>query len=193
MLLYELQSQLETMKDEQTHGKEVKPEHMEVIHTNLPLVSEYCDMKPYQGDSSYSSLRQSMKDAERWLVKQGNKVTLKADALMADKIQQMGKDGVLDLKRRHYNLKLKDCVTGADQRKVFDIVDSHIVPRSGLIYLTPRSHWGSAPFYSWEKILGTWHIKTLWFNLAVMGLMCILMAILLFTDCPGRYIRKETY
>ena len=193
VLLYELQSQLETMKDEQTHGKEVKPEHMEVIHTNLPLVSEYCDMKPYQGDSSYSSLRQYMKDAERWLVKQGNKVTLKADALMADKIQQMGKDGVLDLKRRHYNLKLKDCVTGADQRKVFDIVDSHIVPRSGLIYLTPRSHWGSAPFYSCEKILGTWHIKTLWFNLAVMGLMCILMACLLFTDCPGRYIRKETY
>ena len=68
-----------------------------------------------------------------------------------------------------------------------------IVPRSGLIYLTPRSHWGHAPFYSCEKILGTWHIKTLWFNLAVMGLMCVIMALLLFTDCPGRYTRKETY
>ena len=193
VLLYELQSQLETMKDEQTRGKDVKPEHMEVIHTNLPLVSEYCGMEPYQGDNSYSSLRQYMKDAEQRLTKQGNKVTLKSDALMADKIRQMGKDGVLDLKRRCYNLKLKDCVTGADQRKVIDIVDSHIVPRSGLIYLTPRSHWGHAPFYSCEKILGTWHIKTLWFNLAVMGLMCVIMALFLFTDCPGRYTRKETY
>ena len=150
-------------------------------------------MEPYQGDDSYSSLRQYMKDAEQWLVKQGNKVTLYADALMTDKIRQMGKDGVLDLKRRCYNLKLKDCVTGADQRKVIDIVNNHIVPRSGLIYLTPRSHWGNAPFYSCEKILGSWHIKTLWFNLAIMGLMCIIMALLLFTDYPGRYIRKETY
>ena len=193
VLLYELQSQLETMKDEQTRGKEVKPEHLEVIRTNIPLVSEYCGMETYQGDDSYRSLRQYIKDAEQWLVKQGNKVTLYADALMTDKIRQMGKDGVLDLKRRCYNLKLKDCVTGADQRKVIDIVNNHIVPRSGLIYLTPRSHWGNAPFYSCEKILGSWHIKTLWFNLAIMGLMCIIMALLLFTDYPGRYIRKETY
>lgn len=46
--LYEIQSQLETLKDEQTHGKDVKPEHMEVIRTNLPIVTEYCGMKAYQ-------------------------------------------------------------------------------------------------------------------------------------------------
>ena len=99
----------------------------------------------------------------------------------------------MELKRDHCNLKLKDVVTGADQRRVIDIIDSHIVPRAGIVYLTPRSTWGHAPFYSSEKILGDWHIKTLWYNLSVMGLMIIILAILLFTDCPGRYVRKEGY
>ena len=34
--LYELQSQLETMKDEQQNGKPVDANHLEVIRTNLP-------------------------------------------------------------------------------------------------------------------------------------------------------------
>ncbi|MBQ2587910.1 MAG: ATP-binding cassette domain-containing protein, partial [Prevotella sp.] len=38
--LYELQSQLKTMQDEQIHGKEVKPEHIEIIRTNLPIITE---------------------------------------------------------------------------------------------------------------------------------------------------------
>ena len=193
VLLYELQSQLETMNDEQKSGKEVKPEHLEVIHTNLPLVSEYCSIEPYTGDDSYASLRQYMKEAEKQLVLDGNKATLKADALMAKMIDEKGKEGVLELKRNHCNLKLKDVVTGADQGRVIDIVDGHIVPRAGIIYLTPRSTWGQAPFYSCEKRLGNWHIKTLWFNLAVMGIMTLILAVLLFTDCPGRYVRKEGY
>ena len=193
IFLYELQSQLETMRDEQKNGKPVKPEHLEVIHTNLPLITERCEMKPYEGDDSYTSLRQYMKEAEQILVKQGNKATLKADAQMATMIREHGKDSVLTLKRNHCNLKLKDVVTGADQRRVIDIVDNHIVPRAGIIYLTPRNQWGNAPFYSSEKILGEWHIKTLWFNLSIMGIMSIILAILLFTDCPGRYVRKEGY
>ena len=193
IFLYELQSQLETMRDEQKNGKPVKPEHMEVIHTNLPLITEQCGVEPYQGDDSYESLHSYMKEAERILVVEGNKATLKADAQMAKMIQEIGKEGVMELKRDHCNLKLKDVVTGADQRRVIDIIDSHIVPRAGIVYLTPRSTWGHAPFYSSEKILGDWHIKTLWYNLSVMGLMIIILAILLFTDCPGRYVRKEGY
>ena len=41
--LYELQSQVETMKDEVKKGKPVDPEHMRVIETNLPLLTEFCD------------------------------------------------------------------------------------------------------------------------------------------------------
>ena len=157
--LYELQSQLETMNDEQKRGREVKPSHMRVIKTNLPVLSDYCGMEPYQGDYSYESLRKYMKEVERELSKRGNKATLAGDALMAKFLHDYGKDNVLELKRNNFNLKLEEFVIGADQQRMLDIVDDHIVARAGLVYLTPRSHIGRAPFYSSEKILGSWHIK----------------------------------
>ena len=188
---YELQSQLETMNDEIKRGKEVKAEHMEVIRTNLPILTEFCGMKPYSGDYSYASLRSYLDEAERLLVNRGNKATLKADALMCSMIRQEGKEAVLELKRNNYNYKLEECVVGADQRRMLDIVDGHIVPRTGLIFLTPCNNMGRAPFYSSEKIVGSWHIKTLHFNLTVLLLMCCIVTVLLLTDCPGRFIRKE--
>jgi hypothetical protein len=188
--LYELQSQLETLEDEKKRGKEVNPAHLRVIRTNLPLLTEYCGMQPYEGDESYASLHQYMKEAESILAKRSNTSTLKANAVVSKYVRTHGKESLLELKRNNYNLKLEDCVIGADQGRMLDVIDDYIVPRTGLIFLTPQSHVGRAPFYSSEKILGTWHIKTLWFNMAVMLLMCIVVALLLFNDCPGRYIRK---
>ena len=190
-LLYELQSQLETMKDEQKRGKEAKVDHMAVIRTNLPLVTDYCGMKPYSGDESYQSLYDYMKEAENLLSKRSNDISLKADALTARYVRENGKESLLELKRQNHNIKLEDCVIGADQRRMLDIIDNYAVPRTGLIFLTPQSTVGRAPFYSSEKIIGQWHVKTLWFNMAVLLLMSIIATVLLLTDCPGRYIRKS--
>jgi ABC-type multidrug transport system ATPase subunit len=180
--LYELQSQLETMKDEANRGKTVSEEHLQVIKTNLPELTQYCDMQPYGGDFSYTSLYDYMQEAENILADRSNEYTLKADALMTALIRKVGKDAVLELKRSNYNTKLEDCVIGADQQRMLDVVDSHIVPRTGLVYLTPRSHIGSAPFYSSEKLVGSYHVKTLWFNMAILLLMGILVTVLLLTD-----------
>ena len=189
-LLYELQSQLETLKDEQKRDKKSNVDHMAVIRTNLPLITAYCDMKPYSGDESYQSLYDYMREAENILSKRSNEISLKADALTSSYIRQNGKEALLDLKRQNYNIKLEDCVIGADQQRMLDIIDNYAVPRTGLIFLTPQSTIGRAPFYSSEKIVGSWHIKTLWFNMAVLLLMCIITTLMLLTDCPGRYIRK---
>lgn len=189
--LYEIQSQLETLKDEQTHGKDVKPEHMEVIRTNLPIVTEYCGMKAYQGDESYTSLYNYMKEAEKILSKRSNQATLKVDALTADFIRNYGKDALLDLKRNNFNLKLEDFVISAGNHKLLDVIDNTIVPRTVPIFLTPRNKTGRAPFYSSVKILGDTPVKTLWFNMAVLLLMSVIVTILLLTDRPGRYIRKD--
>ena len=190
--LYELQSQLETMKSEQDQGKEVKPLHMEVIRKNLPRITEYCGMKSYQGDYSYESLKAYMSEAENILSKHSNDISLKINAQVSSFIRQNGKEALLDLKRNHFNTKLEDCVIGADQQRMLDVVDDCIVPRTGLIFLTPQSRMGRAPFYSSEKIVGSWHIKTLWFNISVLLLMSVIMTILLLTDCPGRWIRKSS-
>ena len=189
--LYELQSQLETMKDEEKRGKEVKPEHLKTIQANLPILTTFCEMEPYTGDYSYQSLYDYMQEAERILAKRCNKATLQADNIMSQMLRDIGKDAVLELKRNNHNNKLEDFVIGADQQRMLDVVDHHIVPRSGLIFLTPASKMGRAPFYSSEKILGPYHIKTLWFNMSVLLLMCIIAATLLLNDWPGRLIRKQ--
>ncbi len=189
--LYELQSQLETMHDEELKGKEVKTQHLEVIQENLPKLIEFTGTKPYTGDYSYASLRNYLKELELYLNKESNKATLKADALMAKMVREQGKETVQQLKRNNYNLKLEEFVIGADQKKMVAVIDNYLVPRTSTIFLTPASQCGRAPFYSSEKVLGDWHIKTLWFNISIMLLMCLITALLLFTDCPGRYIRKE--
>ncbi len=189
-VLNELQSQLETKKDEEKKGKPVDPMHMETIRMNLPEITSYCQMKPYQGDYSYTSLYDYMKEAEDILAKRSNEATLKADNKMAAMIREQGKESILQLKRDNYNIKLEDCVIGADQRQMLDVIDGHLVPRMSIIYLTPRSQCGRAPFYSSEKIIGSWHIKTLWFNMSVLLMMCIILIILLLTDWPGKIIRK---
>ena len=189
--LDELQSQLETMKDEAKHHKDVKPEHIRVVQTNLPVLTAFCGMQPFQGKYEYDDLTKYLKEAEQILAKRSNQITLRDDARRADYIRKNGKEQLLDLKQNNYNLKLEDCVIGADQQKMLNVIDDYIVPRSYLIFLTPQSRMGRAPFYSSEKVIGSWHIKTLWFNIAVMLLMGIIVTLLLLTDCPGKYIRKS--
>ena len=188
--LYELQSQLQTLRDEQKNHKAVDPNHMEVIRTNLPRVTEFCGIQPYQGAYDYQSLYDYMQEAEKYLVKRSNKLALQRDAIMGQLLRTVGKDGVLALKRDNYNLKLEDCVVGADQHSMVDVIEDRIVPRTGLIFLTPFTSCGNAPFYSSEKVVGSWHIKTLWFNISIMLLMSILCIVLLLTDCPGKYVRR---
>ena len=188
--LYELQSQLETLRDEQKNHKTVDPNHMEVIRTNLPRLVDYCGLEPYQGDYGYQSLYDYMQNAEKLLVKRSNKLALQRDGIMSGMLRQYGKDGVLQIKRDNYNLKLEDCVVGADQHAMVDVIDNILVPRTGLIFLTPFTTCGNAPFYSSEKVVGSWHVKTLWYNMGILLLMSILCIILLLTDCPGRYVRK---
>ncbi|MBQ1665920.1 MAG: ATP-binding cassette domain-containing protein [Bacteroidaceae bacterium] len=190
-VLYELQSQLETMKSEQQTGKEVNPEHLEVIKTNLPLLTSYCKMDAYEGDWSYSSLYDYMKEAENLLTERSNRITLLADKQTARFVKENGKDVLLQLKRDNYNLQLEDCVIGMENQRMLDVIDNHIVARTGLVFLTPLSHNGRAPFYSCEKIIGDWHIKTIWFNLSVLLLMSIIVTWMLLTDCPGRFVRKD--
>ena len=187
--LYELESQLETMKAENAKKDTSNVDHMAVIKNNLPVITDFCGMKPYTGKYDYASLKSYMTEAENILSKEGNKLTLKADAMMSALIREIGREGVIQLKKDNYNLKLEDFVVGLNPRMV-EVVDNSLVPRTGIVYLTPRSHIGRAPFYSSEKILGSWHIKTLKYNMGVLLLMCIIMGLLLFTDTPGRFIRK---
>ena len=181
VFLKELQSQLETLKDERRRGLEVNPEHLRVIQTNLPVLTTFLGLEPYAGDWSDASLYSFLKELEQKLSKIGNKASLARNRMLSDLFRIYGKENVRALKRENYNIKLEDFVVGGEHGRLLDIVDSYIVPRAGFVYLTPRNNLGRAPFYSSEKILGPWHIKTLWFNMAVMVLMCFIVGGVLFS------------
>jgi hypothetical protein len=189
--LYEVQSQLETMNDEKEKGEEIKPEHIDVIKKALPTLSDICNMKPYTGDYSYKSLRAYTDEAERVLADRCNKATLAEDKIVTAIINKIGKEAYLDMKKAHYNMQLENFCINADTKHTHDIVDGYIVPRAGFIYLTPRSTNGRAPFYSSVKVIGDTEIPTLRFNIFVLLLMSVIVSVMLYSDYPGRYLRKD--
>lgn len=189
--LYEVQSQLETMHDEKTKGEEVQPEHMDVIKKALPTLSHICNMEPYSGDYSYNSLRDYTDIAEDTLSNRCNKATLEEDKIVMAIVNKIGKEAFLKMKKDHYNKQLENFCINADTKHTHDIIDGYIVPRAGFIYLTPLSTNGRAPFYSSVKVIGSTKIPTLKFNIVILLLMSLIVAIMLYSDRPARYLRKE--
>lgn len=199
--LYEMQSQLETSADELFKGLEVKQSHFDIIVNSLPKLAEICEMEPYYDVSQLNSILYTpeiyfqldayFQQAETILKKRCNYYNIAVDKDVTAYISENGKDELLKLKRNHYNLFLEDLVINADAEKTHRIVGNTILPKAGYIFIDPSSKDGRAPFYSSTKILGNCHIPTLWYNMGVLLLMCILTALALFFNFPGKFLIKE--
>lgn len=188
--LYELDSQLETYRDEIEKGREVNPQHMEVLKTELPTLTEVTGMKPYVGNYDYESLHAYISKADSILADRCNRAALAEDKVLTDFIRRNDKDVLLQLKKANYNLQLENIVLNADTKHTHDIVEGHIVPRAGFIYLTPRTHNGNAPFYSSVKMLGDKPVSTLVYNIAVLLFMSVVFISLLLLDPKSRMDKK---
>lgn len=187
--LHELKSQLETMNDKSLKGEPVEA-YVDVIRKSLPLVLDMAGMEPYEGDYGYDELSAVMEEAGSILSKRSQKATLLNDRAITKMVSEIGKDEIIKLKKDNYNLRLENYVVNADAEQLYKVTDGYIVPSAGFIYLDPVTHNGRAPFYSSSKIIGDWSIKTLWFNLFVLILMCGVCTVALLTDIPGKYLRK---
>jgi len=188
--LHELRSQLETMKDKAQKGEPTE-EYLDVIRKSLPLLLDVAGMDAYQGNWSYDELSTVFDEAKSILSKRSRKATSLNDKRVDELVSEIGKDEIIRLKKDNYNLQLEKYVVNADAEQMYNVVDGYIVPAAGFIYLDPVTHNGRAPFYCSAKIIGEWRIKTIWYNLIVLLLMCGLCTVSLLTDVPGRYLRKE--
>lgn len=191
--IYKLQQATETIEEDRKLGKEEDPKHMQVLKNEVPTLAEICDMKPYVGKYDYQSLHDYLDEAEKKMIDLGNKAALKGDEVMRKYLENHTKEELLQFKREHFNLQLESQLAGQGAKELCEVVDGSIVPRAGFVYLTPRTNMGNAPFYSAEKRLGDTTIPTLWFNMAVMLLMSIIVTICLLFDVPARFIRKQGY
>lgn len=188
--IYELQSANEHLRIDRENGVKTDADMLKLLRNEMPHIAEVCQMKPYTGKYDYRSLYEYLATAEQTMIDRGNAATLAADARMVEKDQTLGRDGLLSLKRNSFNVQLQTQLAGYDAKQLCEVVDGYVVPRAGFVYLTPRTTNGNAPFYSSEKRLGGMTIPTLWYNMGVMLLMCVMTIILLLYDIPGRYVRK---
>ncbi|MCQ2165864.1 MAG: ATP-binding cassette domain-containing protein [Bacteroidales bacterium] len=181
----ELQSQLERMEFLRREGREGADDCLLTIKNSLPRLEEATGLV-YEGDFSYSSLETYFKEMDIALVLISNQLTLEKDRELTELIKEKGKDEMVALKKANCNIRLEEFVTGSAAKSAVEVVKNHIVPRAGYIFLTPVSRNGRAPFYSSEKIVGSLHIPTLFFNLAVMLIMCILLTAVLLANIPDK-------
>ncbi|MFA5443439.1 MAG: ATP-binding cassette domain-containing protein [Bacteroidales bacterium] len=195
--LEELQSQMETAQAEYLKEGAPEKERLEIIKTGLPRLAQLTEQDPLLIEGSawsedlYRELDSCFSNASKMLSKKSLHYTHEIDRTNTRLIKEMGKDGLLSLKKDHHNLFLQDLVLNTSSLKMFRIVDNTIVPKVGQIYLEPATANGRAPFYSHEKILGKLKIPTLWYNLGVMGIMAILTALALFFRIPARFMAKK--
>jgi len=189
--LYEVDSQLETWENEKKNGGKVDPLHKEVIEKALPRIAEVCGMEEYNGGYDYKSLKEYIKQADDILTKEGNSIALETDRIVCDRMKELTTDKYRELREARTNHALEGVAVNETAEKPFEIRDGVIVPIAGQIYLEPTTHCGGAPFYSSYKYIGGMKIKTLWFNLLVLLLMAVVTAILLYSDWPGRKMRRD--
>lgn len=181
----ELQSQLERYDFLLKEGRDGADDCLQTIKNSLPRLEE-ATLLPYTGSFDYESLDSYFKDANQALVRISNELTLEKDRELTAVIREKGKDTMLALKKANCNIRLEEFVTGSAAENAVEVVRNHLVPRAGYIFLTPVSRNGRAPFYSSEKIVGSLHIPTLFFNLAVLLLMCVLFTAILLVNIPDK-------
>lgn len=195
--LEELQSQMETAQAEYLKEGAPDEERLEIIKTGLPLLAQLTEKDPLQVEDSawsealYHQLDGYFIDANKILSKRSLHYTHEIDRTNMRLINELGKDGLLSLKKDHHNLFLQDLVLNSSSTKMFRIVDHTIVPKVGQIYLEPATSNGRAPFYSHVKKIGKLKIPTLWYNLGVLGIMAVLTALALFFRIPARFMGKK--
>ncbi|MCF0202680.1 MAG: ATP-binding cassette domain-containing protein [Bacteroidaceae bacterium] len=134
-----------------------------------------------------------IKRVDKQLYRQSYTYTALIDAEKQKIIDEHSDDPryLVKLQENHTNKHLESVLVNTGAEKLVRQEDDCLVPLAGTVYLTPPSNNGRAPFYSCEKVVGDWHIDTLAFNLTVIAFMSLLLALLLYSDFPGRMLRKE--
>lgn len=186
-----LQKAVETMEEDRKVGRQENPAHLQLLKAEMPALAEICDIPQYKGRYDYKSVHDYLDKAENAMLMKGNKAALDADAIMRKFAEQYGKEELQQLKRNNFNLQLETQLAGHGAKELCEVVDGSIVPKAGFVYLTPRTNCGNAPFYSCEKRVGKMTFTTLWFNMAMMMFMAVIVAICLLNDLPGRFVRKD--
>ena len=143
------------------------------------------------GIAEASSPAETVREAAPAFTSIGNVATLEKDRLVGAAIEERGMDALVRCKRDSYNLRLEDLLTGASEPSPYVRMSGCLVPRQGMVFLTPVSTSGRAPFYSGVKVLGNAKIPTFAFNLCILLLMGMFLTILLLVNIKSIKLKDK--
>ncbi|WP_421895427.1 ATP-binding cassette domain-containing protein [Marinoscillum sp.] len=164
----------------------------DLIRTEYDYLVEHFDVKHFSMIGSFSPALFSPSIGQRFLnylddlkgsfqVEYKNAVAQK-DSIYESLIDKVGKDEFYQLKRDHFNESVSDLVENRNEFNKIIRSDNRLIQRKDPIFKEPYSHTGRAHFYASEKIIGDWHIDTVYFNVAVLWVMIGLLYLLLLSD-----------
>jgi ABC-type multidrug transport system ATPase subunit len=125
-----------------------------------------------------------------------NRARAQKDSVYYSLVAKLGSnEAVVKLKNDNFNNKIADFVCNKLEIQTVKEGETELYRKYRPIYQIPESRWGRAQFYSSEKIIGNYHIKTLWFNVAFVWFFNLLLYILLITrlfdrENPRKILKK---
>lgn len=97
-------------------------------------------------------------------------------------INEIGKDGLLELKKNNHNKGLANLVLNREELEKIYEGRRRFIQKKDPIYMTPTSSFGSAQFYAPVKKLGNLEIDTFWFNIMAMWVLSAILYVALRMD-----------
>ncbi len=111
-----------------------------------------------------------------------NRCSSQRDAIYQECINQMGQNGLDDLRKDYYNDDLASLVLNATaENKIVESGD-RLTRKKDPVFLEPTSRNGRSQFYAPVKNLSGWKIDTFWFDTAVIWLMSVFLYFTLLFD-----------
>ena len=167
---------------EQLEGKD-DPDKRLTVENELAVLGRAARISPRSEGESFLSYLDKVDSA---LHERARNFTAYLDQIQEKDIREKGSEWVTEQKKKYHNSAIEDLVMGAGSRNFYKEHGNRIYPAVGQIYIVPDNPFGRAPFYSYEKKLGSMLISTYNFNLLIIGFFALLAIIAIFAEFPGR-------
>ena len=167
---------------EQLEGKD-DPDKRLTVENELAVLGRAARIAPRSEGESFLSYLDKVDSA---LHERARNFTAYLDQIQEKDIREKGSEWVTEQKKKYHNSAIEDLVMGAGSRNFYKEHGNRIYPAVGQIYIVPDNPFGRAPFYSYEKKLGSMLISTYNFNLLIIGFFALLAIIAIFAEFPGR-------
>lgn len=125
------------------------------------------------------SLKVYFAELRQYYLAQLNSAIRQRDLVVDSLANVLGQAGVVQLKEQYSNESLNKLVHNATEKNKLLRMPGWVVRKYEPIYFTPLHPAGRAHFFSPQKRLGGWLFNTVWFNIGVLWLMCLVLYITL--------------